>query len=68
MEWQSRADERRKRKEQWHPWFALWPVHLGSGRWAWLQTVERRVYFASAYDGTYEFPEYRGRSLSAHLE
>lgn len=60
MRWDSKkriaATERR---QQWHRWFALWPVHVGNGHYAWLESVERKVEYLSAYDGTYAFPRYR---------
>lgn len=27
----------------WHPWFAWFPVEVGDGQTAWLETVERRL-------------------------
>lgn len=48
-----------ERRQKWHRWFALWPVNVGDGHYAWLELVERRVEYVSAYDGTYAFPKYR---------
>jgi hypothetical protein len=30
---------------EWHSWFAWFPVEVGDGQTAWLQTVERRLHF-----------------------
>lgn len=27
----------------WHKWFAWYPVQLDTERWAWLETVERKL-------------------------
>lgn len=35
-------EERARTQWQWRSWFALVPVRLIDGRWAWLQWVERR--------------------------
>ncbi len=60
MRWDSeKRIAARLRREQWHRWFALWPVHVGNGHYAWLEWVERRVEYVSGFDGTYAFPKYR---------
>jgi hypothetical protein len=30
-------------EREWHPYFALFPVEVGDGETAWLETVERRL-------------------------
>jgi len=47
--------ERIRRREQWHPWFAWYPVRTGPGACHWLETVERRVLF----NGWDFYTEYR---------
>jgi hypothetical protein len=50
----------------WHPWFAWYPVDIGGGRCAWLETVERQwtqdVYSLGDFSGySYGAPGYRYR-------
>lgn len=41
----------RKNLEEWHPWFAWYPVVTENRLWVWLYTVERRqVPGASEYE------------------
>lgn len=46
-------------KQEWHPWFAWFPVRIttesGTAYIVWLEHIERRV-LPSTYD---EWPEYR---------
>ena len=35
----------------WHRWFAWYPVFIGTGDTRWLETVERRRSYCSAYSG-----------------
>lgn len=39
----ARIEARWRAECEWHPWFAWWPVEVGDGKTAWLQTVERRL-------------------------
>ncbi len=33
----------KEREKRWHLWFAWYPVRLADGRWAWLETLERKL-------------------------
>ena len=38
-------------KTDWHPWFAWFPVKIGSERYAWLEIVQRRgTWIEKGYD------------------
>lgn len=46
------ATERFERLSQWHPWFAWFPVKVGSRDCRWLETVQRRLaYVGCEYKG-----------------
>ncbi|HEY6018532.1 MAG TPA: hypothetical protein VIY48_01095 [Candidatus Paceibacterota bacterium] len=55
MRWKSKAKTCGE-LEQWHPWFAWYPVyHIDSRTWMWLETVNRRlVWHADDYDNYYK--------------
>lgn len=40
-------EERSKRLEEWHLWFAWYPVRVGPHDCRWLEYVERRMTFFS---------------------
>lgn len=50
---------RAKAREQWHRWFAWYPVRVSDESCRWLEWVERRIEPAAAYDGVYLFHYYR---------
>ena len=49
MNWATRRTD----KEQWHPWFAIFPVKVSKytllgvihSRWMWLETVQRKIVY-----------------------
>jgi hypothetical protein len=41
---QEKGEIRRKAAEEWRPWFAWYPVRVGSRQCVWLETIERRFY------------------------
>lgn len=43
--------EKYERQSQWHPWFAWFPVKVGSHDCRWLETVQRRRYVYFEYKG-----------------
>lgn len=46
------ALERSRRLEQWHRWFAWYPVYVSSHDWRWFEVVRRqRRYASGVYDG-----------------
>lgn len=46
------AEERRKDKEQWHKWFAWYPIRVIDGSCRWLEIVHRSGYSYTGYRGT----------------
>ena len=40
---QVRLGQERIRKEQWHKWFAWYPVRVGSHDCRWFEWVERKI-------------------------
>lgn len=53
------SEERRKAKEEWHPWFAWHPVRIGSGDCRWLETVDRLGTCYRGYGGDFWSWSYR---------
>ena len=43
----------------WHKWFAWHPTMLDSGRFVWLQFVQRRIEYGASYDGPFTVRYYR---------
>ncbi len=41
--------------EEWHFCFIWFPRHLSDGRWAWLETIERRGTFIKYYGYVWEY-------------
>lgn len=65
--WETEEQKYRRIKALgWHTWFAWHPVKLrdGSGEWAWLEYVQRRIRPGNSYDPGYTSItvdcEYRG--------
>lgn len=43
-------EEKRKKKFEWHTWYAWYPVSVRMGECRWLETVQRRrKYYAGEY-------------------
>lgn len=40
MIWGKTYDQKRAERWSWQPYFALWPVQLEDGRWAWFERLE----------------------------
>ena len=59
--WEERKAAKIAYKEEWHPWFAWFPVRVGDRDCRWLETVERKGRFFCGYEGTYWIYEYRGK-------
>jgi len=59
MKWRCK----RERYGEWHDWFAWYPKRMGTcsrpGSWAWLETVERRMYNEI---GPFDYWEYRAKA------
>ena len=45
----SRVEKKKQEREQWHEWFALYPVNIGGGQCAWLEAVQRKQEIGSIY-------------------
>ena len=44
MKWSGETEEQRMvREDEWHKWFARFPVQMPEGTWVWLEHVERRA-------------------------
>lgn len=53
------SEERDRRKQEWHLWFAWRPVRVASGECRWLEYVERKGSFWCTYSGSGWDYEYR---------
>jgi len=42
-------------REQWHDWFAWYPVRVGKHDCRWLETVERKARAGWGHEGEYEY-------------
>lgn len=51
--------ERQAAAEEWHPWFAWFPVQVGSNDCRWLEVVERRQQYNFKTIKAGEYWEYR---------
>lgn len=56
-----RREAKHKRWEQWHRWFALWPVRLDNKTCAWLQYIQRKGRKYETYSGIVWYWEYQNR-------
>ena len=53
MRWKGETcDEYWKRVNEWHTWFAWYPVKLEDGDWVWLGRVERSIKPATSWCAT----------------
>lgn len=53
--------EKFSRLEQWHYWFAWYPVRLGSRDCRWLETIERKGKYYGGYSDIGWVWEYRAK-------
>ena len=50
MKWSGETEEQRMvREDEWHKWFAWFPLQMPYGTWVWLERVERRTPFMAAH-------------------
>ena len=55
MQWNTMSkEEKKRRKQEWHLIFALWPRKItrnrnGQNTWAWLQTIGRKYEYYSGW-------------------
>ena len=54
--------EKFQARQQWHRWFAWYPVRVASGHCRWLETVERRGHTSYAFDGAFGDFDYEYRA------
>ena len=47
--------EKCKAKEQWHDWFAWYPIRVGEHDCRWLETVRRKGRMVWGHDWEYEY-------------
>ena len=49
MKWSGETEEQRMvREDEWHKWFAWFPLQMPDGTWVWLERVERRTPYMAA--------------------
>jgi len=55
MKWSGETEEQRMvREDEWHKWFAWFPLQMPDGTWVWLERVERRARrYIRANEGAY---------------
>lgn len=54
LEWNERL-----RRENWHDWFAWYPVQVASCDCRWLEVVQRKLTYCSYYEYSWTKAEYR---------
>lgn len=57
---QAKVEAKKEKLEQWHDWFAWYPVRIGSEDCRWLETVGRRC-CVSSNSGRVWFVKYKAK-------